>query len=254
MSESTDNRRVTLRDVWHHTSRFFTRMPVALLGTWSILTAGLMVLLFWEDSAFPSAWELMSGNIGELSVTEFFILFLVIQVVMLLRMALLLPARVAYHGGDPSWRAVIRMAFDRFLPLLDLQLKIGFGFSLVSIACIVFDVTISTWVFLPLAFLLEPAHYFVTAHQMKAGQAIRKSLEVARHHWMPIFVVFGSLTCLSLALPPLIETIVGWYANGTPTTALDLASKVGRSTIHMGADFVSFLVSCGLYFALDERA
>ena len=250
MSNPSDDKQVSLRDVWHHSSRFFTRMPVALLGSWALLTVGLVVLVFWEDSAFPSVLELLAGEIGALSLTEFLILFLVIQVVSLLRTALLLPARVAHEGGELTWQAVIRMALDRFLPVLDLQLKISFGLSIVSIVCVALDVPITAWVFLPLIFLLQPAEYFVTARQMKAGDAIRKSLAVSRRHWVPIFVVFGGLTCLSMALPPLIEWVAALH--GTPTTAVDIASKVGRSTVHIGADFVGFVVSCGLFFALDE--
>lgn len=240
---------VTLGDVWRHTSRFFTRLPISLLGTWAVLTAGLIGLVAWQNGVMPTAIDLLVGDFAANSTTEFLLLLLAAQAVAMLRTGLLLPARLAYDGADLSWKAVLRMAAGRFLPVLELNIKLGFGLAVVGLICVALDVSMTMWVILPISFMLQPAHYYVTAHQMSATRALRTTLSVARRHWMPIFLVFGGLTCLSAALPSLVDSCSQMVGNSGAIA--DVAEQLGRSTVYLAVEFIGFLFSCGLYFALD---
>jgi hypothetical protein len=242
---------VTLGDVWRHASRFFTRMPLAVLGTWAGLTVLTIALLVWQNEAVPTTLDLLFGNVSVSSLPEFILVLLAAQVVSVLRTGLFLPAKVAYRGGETSWSSVLRMAFDRFLPVLDLNIKIGFILTLINMVCMTLGASFTAWVVLPIIFLLQPAQYYATAHQMTANRALRRSIAVARRHWMPIFLVFGGLTCLSMALPSLVDSctaVVGGHAGAT-----GVAAHLGRATMYIGAEFLGFLASCGLFFALDEK-
>ncbi|MGM0555536.1 MAG: hypothetical protein ACQEVA_04065, partial [Myxococcota bacterium] len=120
MSGKTVDEYVTLGDVWRHTSRFFTRLPLPVVGVWVGLTVLTILLFSWQNNAIPTVLELLFGELSVSALPEFIVALLAVQMVSVLRTGLFLPSKVAYHGGDPSWSSVLRMAFGRFLPVLDL--------------------------------------------------------------------------------------------------------------------------------------
>ncbi len=251
MSERADNAYVTLGDVWRHTSRFFTRLPIEILGVWVALTVGILVMFYWQAGVMPDASAVLFAPDDASSTSSLLLLVLGSQCLAMLRTGLLLPARMAYRGTDLSWKDVLRASVDRFLTVLDLNIKIGFALTLVGLICMALDASMTVWVILPISFMLEPAHYYATGHQMSANRAIARSLRVARRHWMPIFLVFAGLVCMSMALPPLVDAapeLMGPHAGEG-----EFARTLGRASAFIGVEFVAFVVSCGLYFALDQR-
>ena len=239
---------VTLGEVVDAACRFWTRLSAPLVGTWFILSVLLYAFVIWQGRTMPTVLDVLVGGFQITSVREFLVILLITQAISLVRVGLYLPARLAYEGERPDARAILRMSAGRFPTLANLTIKITGLFVLVGIVFFLLNLTVSLWVVLPLAFALEPAKYYASAHRLSAADAIRHSLEIARRHWLPIFVVFGAITCISAALPELIEAACA-FAPGDGWTA---AEYIGRVSAHIGADFVAFMASCGLYFALEE--
>lgn len=247
---SQPDRRLTFREIKQAASNFWRRMPVTLVAAWLALSVGLYLCVMWQGRAIPPTLvDWISGDLQITSARQFIVIALLAQAVSLLRTGLFLPARLAYDGRRLSLREVFSQAAARAPALFLLQFQVGALIAVVALLCFALGVQISLWALLPLGFALEPAKYYVTAHEMSGVDAIWRSLEVTRRHWLPIFVIFSASAWLSAALPGLVDAAI----IHAPGEGWSLVERIGRISAHVGADFVTFIATCGLYFALDER-
>jgi hypothetical protein len=242
------DRRITFQEIENAARSFWRRIPMALLASWFGLSLLIYTFSFWQDRAMPSVASLLSVDVQLASVHQLLGIALAVLVISLVQAGLYLPAKLVNDGERVGAGAVLRMAAARLPTLVNLSIKIGVLLALVGVVAFSVDPSLAPWAVLPLAFLLEPAKYYATAHRMSAREALGRTLSVSRRHWLPIMVVFGALTGLSAALPALIDAAATQHQSG----AWALAAEVGRLCAHLTSDFVGFVASCGLFFALDD--
>lgn len=222
---------------------------MALLAGWFGLSLLVYTFSLWQDHAMPTVAGLLSGDFEIASVHQLLAVALVALVISMVQTGLYLPAKLVNDGERVGAGAVLRMAAAQFPTLLNLSLKLGALLGLVGVLAFLVNPSLTLWAVLPVALVLEPAKYYATAHRMSANEAIGRALAVSRRHWLPIIALFGALTSLSAALPALIDAAATQHQSGIWA----LAADIGRLCAHLSTDFVGFVASCGLYFALDDR-